>query len=76
MSEEINKKRNKWIKRYLLFGGVSFMGIPLWELIIEELAFKQIDLLLPGECEFVIGVIHILILGVFHYSNKILYKEE
>ena len=64
------KKWQRWIKRYLLFGGIALIGVPIWEYFLEEWIFSEVDLFFPGGNDVIIGVIHIGIFVLLHLLTK------
>ena len=69
-------KVEKWIRRYLFTAGIALIGVPLWEFFVEEWIFEEVDLFFPGDCDVIVGGIHIAILAAFHLASKRFSHQE
>lgn len=63
-------RKFKWLKRYLLIAGVALIGVPLWEFVLEEYAFDEVDLFFPGDNDVIYGGIHFAVLGVIQLISR------
>ncbi len=70
MVSKRSQRIRKWLKNYLLLGGIVLIGVPFWEFLMEEYAFQEIDLFFPGQSDLIIGVMHIVVLAIFHFVSK------